>query len=457
LEAGMTEERIDIINHSTASDLVVDYPDWLWERLAWFQNLRFGMIIHWGPYCQWGCIESWPLVEEDTWARPDDLACWTERDKDLARFRKDYWALNRTFNPVNFDPSVWAKAAKYAGMKYVAFTTKHHDGFCMFDTQTTDYKITAPDSPFHDDPRANIAKHVFDAFRTEDFAISCYFSKSDWHHPAYWDPALPAPDRNPNYDTLANPEKWAQFQQFVYNQIEELLSEYGHIDVLWLDGGQVRPPKQDIHMDKIAAMGRRHQPGLIVADRTVGGEFENILTPEQEIPDAPMGHPWESCLTMGDGWAYRPNDNYKSVRTLIHMLVDTVAKDGNFLLNIGPMPDGTVAPEQMERLQAIGDWMAVNSEAIYDTRAIAPYVEGQVRFTSKGDTVYAIVLAEGDAPRPAPTLTLRGLQPAAGSRVTLLGLDQPLTWTRTGDAVEITMPAGELPCKEAWVVKFVKG
>jgi len=453
----MAQDRIDIMAHSNAEDVATAAcPDWLQQRLSWFQDLRFGMIIHWGIYSQWGCIESWPLVAEDTWARPDDLPAWVERGRDLERFRRDYRALNRTFNPMRFDPDTWAAAAQYAGMKYVAFTTKHHDGFCLFDTRTTDYRITGPECPFHAHPRANAAKEVFDTFRARGFAVSCYFSKSDWHHPAYWDPALPAPDRNPNYDTLAQPEKWAQFAEFVYRQIEELMTGYGPIDVLWLDGGQVRPPRQDIHMERIAAMARRRQPGLIIADRTVGGEFENILTPEQEIPEAPLGHPWESCLTMGQSWSYKPGDRYKPARALIHMLADIAAKDGNFLLNVGPTPEGEIPPEQLARLRAIGDWMAVNGEAIYATRAVAPYQERNICFTGKGSTVYAVVLAEEGADRPAGSVTLEALQPAAGSQVTLLGMDKPLTWQRRGGAAVVSLPDGPLPCEHAWVLKFAR-
>ncbi|MHB9132678.1 MAG: alpha-L-fucosidase [Armatimonadota bacterium] len=449
------EQRIDIINHSTAADTCTDeYPQWLWDRLEWFQDLKFGLFLHWGVYCQWGCIESWPLVEEDTWARPDNLACWTERGKDLARFRREYWALNRTFNPTNFDPGVWAEAAKAAGMQYVAFTTKHHDGFCMYDTQTTDYKITGPDCPFHTDPRANVAKEVFNAFRAREMAISCYFSKSDWKSPYYWDPARPAHDRNPNFDTHAEPERWAKFVEFTYRQIEELMTGYGPLDTLWLDGGQVRPPNQDIRMDLIAEMARQYQPGLIIADRTVGGVYENILTPEQEIPDTPLGHPWESCMTMGNGWGFVPNDVYKPARLLIHMLVDIVAKDGNFLLNIGPQPDGTLPAEALARLREIGAWMAINAEAIHGTRAIAPYQEGAVRFTCKGDTVHAIILAEEGQSQPPATITLNALRPAAGSTVKMLGVDAPLTWQATAAGAVITLPAGPLPCEHAWVVTF---
>jgi len=251
--------------------------DWLARRLEWFQDLRFGFFSHWGPYSQWGCIESWPLVEVDRWARPDDLPAWVERGRDLERFRRDYWALPRTFNPVKFDPRKWVAAAKTAGMRYFVFTTKHHDGFSMYDTRLTDYRITHPDCPFSRDPRADVTRLLFDAFREEGFGIGAYFSKADWHHPDYWSPDAPARDRNPNYDPLKNPEKWGRFVRFVHGQVEELMTRYGRIDILWLDAGQVRPPKQDLRMDELAAMARRHQPELLLLN--VGGQ------PDGELPE----------------------------------------------------------------------------------------------------------------------------------------------------------------------------
>jgi len=450
----MTEERPDIITGDDRADAAEGQPQWLRDRLEWFQDLKFGLFMHWGPYSQWGCIESWPLVEADTWARPDDLEAWIERDQDLERFRRDYWALNKTFDPTQFDPAPWVDAAERAGMKYVTFTTKHHDGFCMFDTKTTDYRITHPDCPFHRDPRSNVAEGVFDAFRNRGFGISCYFSKSDWRSPYYWDPERPAPDRNPNYDTLAEPERWAKFVEFVHAQVEELMTEYGHMDVLWLDGGQVRPPNQDIQMPRLAEMARSHQPGLIIADRTVSGPYENILTPEQRIPDEPLGQAWESCLTMGNGWAYRPNDEYKSTRTLIHMLVDIVTKGGNFLLNVGPTPQGTFEETPLSRLREIGDWMSVNAEAIHETRPIAPYKEGNVCYTQKGEHVYAIVLAEEGEEGPPAKVRLAGLRPAAGTEVRMLGSDEAIDCQASGEGVELVLPTAGLPCENAWVLKF---
>ena len=451
----MAEEREDIIHADWGTDSgPATHPQWLKDRLDWAMDLKFGLFVHWGIYSQWGCVESWPLVADAPWARPDDLPAWKERGYDLERFRRDYRDLNKTFNPTDFNPERWAEAAAHAGMKYVAFTTKHHDGFCMWDTHTTDYRITGPDCPFHTHPRADVVRAVFDVFRARDFGLWCYFSKSDWHSPYYWDPAQPAPDRNPNYDTLAQPERWAQFQQYAYDQIEELLSRYGRVDCLWLDGGQVQPPLQGIHMERIAEMGRRHQPGLIVADRTVGGVYENLLTPEQLIPDRPLGVPWESCLTMGDSWSFRPNDNYKSTRTLIHLLIDIVAKGGNLLLNVGPTPTGVFLAEPLQRLEEIGDWMAINGEAIYGTRPIAPHKQGRVCFTCKGDNAYALVLAEEGETEAPKQVRLTGLRPALGTPVYLMGRTPQLAWQAEGEAAVIDLPEGPPPCQHAWVLRF---
>lgn len=428
------------------------------QRLEWFQDLKFGLFMHWGAYSQWGCIESWPLVEEDKWARPNDLKAWTDRNKDIEWFKRDYWPLPKTFNPVKFDPAKWVEAAKYAGMKYYVFTTKHHDGFCMFDTRLTDYRITAPDCPFHTNARSNVVKEVFQAFRQAGFGIGAYFSKADWHSPYYWSPDAPAKTRNPNYDTRKEPEKWAKFVQFVYGQIEELMSGYGHVDILWLDAGQVRPPRQDIQMDKLAAMARRYQPGLIIVDRTVGGKYENYRTPEQEVPDKPLPYVWETCMTMGDQWSNKPNDNYKSAHRLIQLLVDIVAKGGNFLLNIGPQPDGELPAVALSRLKEIGDWMHVNGEGIYGTRPIAPYKEGQVAFTHKGQTVYAIYLTKNAADGLPDKVSFSSLKPVPGSEIHLLGVSEPLKW-QTGPDGKIVIQIPPLviaapPGLHAFVFKF---
>ncbi|OGV75310.1 MAG: hypothetical protein A3K19_18475 [Lentisphaerae bacterium RIFOXYB12_FULL_65_16] len=447
-------KRGDIMERSEGQDETAQQPDWLKKRLEWFMDLRFGLFLHWGPYSQWDCCESWPLVPADTWARPDQLKCWTERGKDLKRFSADYRNLNRTFNPTRFAPDVWAELAESAGMKYITFTTKHHDGFCMFDTATTDYRVTHADCPFHSNRRANIFHEVVDAFRSRGLAISCYFSKSDWHSPYYWSPDTPPVDRNPNYDTRKRPELWAKFVDFVHRQVEELMTGYGKIDVLWLDGGQVRPPLQDIQMDKLAAMARTHQPGLLIADRTVGGAHENIVTPEQQIPEKPLGVPWESCMTLGQHWKYVPNDTYKPARQVIHMLAETTSKGGNLLLGVGPTPEGTIPAEAAERLTDIGRWLRTNGEAIYGSRPVAPYQAGAVRFTAKGRYVYAIILAQEGEILPPREISIPGFRPKAGSEAALLGTSAPIKWRDEENGVRLIIPAGLTAGRHAWVVRF---
>ena len=430
------------ISLSTAQTGALSEDELINRKLEWFQDQKFGLFVHWGVYSQWGCIESWPLVEVDKWARPDGLKAWEERGRDMARFKRDYWALNTTFNPVQWDPKQWSDAAKYAGMKYFVFTTKHHDGFSMWDTRWTDFRITGPQTPYHTQPQSDVVRRAFDTFRKEGFGIGAYFSKADWHHPDYWSPDAPAPTRNPNYDPQANPEKWNRFVNFVHGQIGELVSGYGPLDILWLDAGQVRPPKQDIRMDELAAIARRKQKDLLIVDRTVGGKYENYRTPEQEVPDKPLPYVWESCITMGDQWSYKPDDNYKSTHHLIHLLVDIVAKGGNLLLNVGPDAQGQFPPRALQRLHEIGDWMQVNAEAIHGTRPIAPYKEGKVALTRKGSAIYAIYLAdEGEDALPAQ-VQLTSVQPKPGSVVRLLGSPQALRWR--SDAGKLTIAVPEL-------------
>ncbi|MBM4027736.1 MAG: hypothetical protein FJ280_20400 [Planctomycetes bacterium] len=427
----------------------------VWDKLDAFQNWKFGFMVHWGIYSQWGCIESWPLVEVDKWARPDDLPAWTERGKDFERFCRDYVALNRTFNPQKFDPTKWMAAARDAGMKYVVFTTKHHDGFCLFDTKQTDYRTTDPSCPFHANPKADVVKEVFTTFRAAGFGIGADYSKSDWHHPGYWSPDRPHKDRNVNYDTSMYPEKWTAFVDFTHNIVEELMTKYGPVDILWLDGGQVRPPKQDIDMPRLAAMARRHQPGLIVVDRTVAGRYENYRTPEQEVPEKAMPYIWETCMTMAIQWSYQPDDQYKSTCQLIHLLVNIVAKGGNFLLNVGPNADGELPEPALERMQEIGQWMRVNDEAIYGTRPIPPYKVGQVCLTRKGEKLYAICLAE----EGQTTLPERIQVPVinAAKSVRLLGAKTAVTWTVTPEGLTVTIPPAVRqapPCQHAWALEI---
>ncbi len=368
------------------------------NKLNDWQDWKFGVIIHWGPYSQWGIVESWSLCPED---EP-----WCVRQGPYADnycdYVKAYEQIRKTFNPDKFNPQKWAKACRDAGMKYLVFTTKHHDGFCMFDSKFTDYKITDKGSLFSQNPLSNITKEVFSAFREQGLGIGVYFSKPDWYSNDYWWPYFPVFDRNVNYDPQKYPERWKRFQDFTYNQIEELMTDYGNVDVLWLDGGWVRPEGtlneetklwlgkrkwvQDINMPAIATMARKLQPGLLIVDRTVHGEFENYRTPEQQIPNDIPPYPWESCITLGDSWySTGPKERYKSATWAIHTLIKIVAKGGNFLLGIGPDKTGDLVPEVYQRLEEIGKWMKVNSIAIYNTKPLPPFEMNKLCFTQSKD------------------------------------------------------------------------
>jgi alpha-L-fucosidase len=422
-------------NYVTPSDTLVI------QKLSQWQDLKFGLFMHWGTYCQWSVVESWSICPEDEG--------WTQRKGPYAanyfEYKRAYEKLQTTFNPYYFKPEKWVEAAKFAGMKYVVFTTKHHDGFCMFDTKQTDYKITSTKTPFASNPRSNIAKEIFDAFRSENFMIGAYFSKPDWHSDNYWWSYFPPKDRNVNYDPEKYPERWQAFKDYTFKQIEELMTGYGRIDILWLDGGWVRPMttvdrnvdwqkgiryNQDVDMKKIATMARKQQPGLIMVDRSVGGEFENYQTPEQQVPQDALSYPWETCMTMGNSWSYVANDQYKSASELVKLLVKIVSRGGNFLLNIGPGPDGDWDETAYDRLRTIGQWMKINGEGIYGSRPIAPYSSANFYFTQTKDhkRIYAFYLTDSSTLDLPPELVIEHFPLASVTAVGLLGSTQKLRW-----------------------------
>lgn len=438
------------------------------QKLQTWQTIKFGLLMHWGTYSQRGIVESWSLCPEDEG--------WCERKGPTAgnwyEYKKGYEALQTTFNPIKFNPERWADAAKKAGMKYMVFTTKHHDGFCMFDTRQTDYKITDKKTPFSANPRSNVTKEILAAFRNQGFMVGTYFSKPDWHTDSYWWPYFPPKNRNVSYDPKKYPDKWKQFGDFTYNQIQELMTDYGNVDILWLDGGWVRPAStidttvswqrtipysQDIDMARIAGMARQHQPGLLVVDRTVAGEFENYVTPEQSIPDHYLPIPWESCMTMGDSWSYIPKENFKPARKLVQTLVDIVAKNGNLLLNVAPGPDGEWHEEAYRRLQEIGNWLTVNGESIYNTKPLAPYRNGQWAFTTNGKARYALYLPT-ESEQQLPASVLLPTLPVSAKTVTILGVGQPLKLTGTNGVLRVAIPEKvrqQLAGQPVWVFKLM--
>lgn len=422
------------------------------RSLDHFQDSKFGIMFHWGLYAQMGIIESWALPDADRdWAWGEGII---DRNLTCNEFKEMYWNLIETFNPTRFQPEKWAAAAKDAGFKYVLFTTKHHDGFCMWNTKYNDFKITSARCPFSKNENADIVRAVFDAFRNEGLNVHAYFSKPDWHSEFYWAKGFSKNEymtRNPSYNTFLHRKLWRQFSEYTKNQMLELVQNYGRIECLWLDGGQVRPCNgQNIHLDKIMEEARKIQPWLMVADRTVGGKNENFITPEQTVPDHVIRVPWESCITLGDAFSYRVKDHFKDAKTILHLLCDIVAKGGNLALNIAPAPTGELPAEVYPILSEIGVWMKKNGYAIYGTRPAAPYRDGKIAYTAKGNEVYAIYLPENDNRLPEK-LTLPCAHPVSA----VLFNGQALPFEQTGKSVCLTINA-PYPPENAYVFTLCK-
>lgn len=480
LMAGMLLFAMAARSQANTEKYVAETDPLVLEKLEKWQDFKFGLLMHWGTYSQWGIVESWSICPEDYG--------WCERKRgnyqDYFGYVKDYENLKTTFNPTNFDPTKWAKAAKDAGMKYVVFTTKHHDGFSMFDTRFTDYKITDPGCPFSKNPKANITREIFDAFRGEGLWAGAYFSKPDWHCDFYWDPYFPPFDRNVNYDPAEYPEKWEKYVGFTHNQIMELCTDYGKLDILWLDGGWVAKQSQDeinktyqanikesksgflksgivnqdIRMDELVIKARQAQPGLIVVDRAVPGKNQNYLTPENRVPEAALPYPWESCIISGGSWSWVPNAKYISGHDAVHLLVDIVAKGGNLLLNIAPGPDGSWDEGAYILLNEIGDWLKINGDAIYETRSIAPFKEGKICFTKgKNNEVFAIYLADKDEVNMPAEIQIKSINPVKGATITLLGSNEKLKWEKHESGFTVKIPSKfqkNPPGKIAWAIKI---
>ncbi|MEG6613297.1 alpha-L-fucosidase [Pseudoclostridium thermosuccinogenes] len=446
-------------NYTDKYDYIAPEDPLVRERLEWFKDQKLGLMMHWGPYCQLGVVESWALSDKDgSWSR--NGIDWVDGDMEL--FKQQYIDLNKTFNPVRFMPDQWAKIAKEGGFKYLIFTTKHHDGFCMWDTKTTDYKITGKDCPYRNNKYADIVKHLFNAFRNEGLGIAAYFSKADWHSEYYWAEGHEHShfkNRNTTYNTKEYPELWNKFVEYTHEQLRELLTDYGKVDILWLDAGWVCPQNnQDIRLyDIIEEIRRTTQPGLIVADRTVGGVYENYVTPEQTVPDEPMDIPWESCITLGTSFSFAYGDDYKPLRQVAHLLIDIVAKGGNLALNVGPQPDGRLPRQALRSIHDLGQWLKVYGDAIYGTRPCAPYRTGNFAFTKKGGKVYAFYLYS-DENQELITETTIPVDFDCKS-VTLMGSGERISFKRTAEGIKVTVPhrEGKTPVCDVFVLSDEEG
>lgn len=321
------------------------------ERVEWFRDLGLGLFIHWSIDTSLGSDVSHPLV-----GASEDF---------VSRY---YEELPRRFRPRRFAPDEWAELAAIIGVRYVVFTTKHHNGFCMFATRTTERSVT--NTPYGGDTTAEI----FDAFRAEGIAAGVYFSPDDFGW--LWENGIPIQRNIPGVQPTANPG----LMELSKTQMSELLGNFGRVDLFFFDG----------EADGLREHAWQTQPDLVV---TRGA----MPTPEQYVPGQPIDGPWEANLTMGTQWTYKPtNETYKSGTKLIQLLIETRAKGGNLLLNIGPKADGTIPEEQEARLQELGLWMFVNQEAIYSTRPWVVTNEGELWFTMAKDGGTLYVIATGD-------------------------------------------------------------
>lgn len=398
-------------------------------KLKHWQDQKFGVLMHWGLYSVPGIVESWSICSEDWIVR--------ERKPTYEEDKAWYWSQKDSLNPVNFDPSKWADVMKKAGMKYMIFTTKHHDGFCMFDTKYTDFSIAH--GPFGKDPRHNIAKEVFNAYRNKGFMIGCYFSKPDWHSKWFWNPYYATPNRRINYKKKKHPDWWQNYRKFTQNQLNELTTDYGNIDILWLDGGWITG--DEIGLDTILVDARKRNPGMISVDRTIRGKNENYQTPEQGIPAKQLDIPWESCITLSHAWGWTPNAKFKSPNKVIGILSEIVAKGGCLALGVGPKADGTLQPEVVNTLLRIGSWLNKNGQAIYSTVNAAHYNDGKVWFTAdkNGKTLYAIYALE-DGEKTPKTITWTENKPKG--KLVLLQNGKSVKYTVKGNQVTVTLPSG---------------
>ena len=435
LSAGFTtqiqaqEAQSFVHQQSNTEDYVWPTDPQVLTKLKHWQDQKFGVLMHWGLYSVPGVVESWSICSEDWIVR--------ERKPTYEEDKAWYWSQKDSLNPVNFDPSKWADVMKKAGMKYMIFTTKHHDGFCMFDTKYTDFSIAH--GPFGKDPRHNIAKEVFDAYRNKGFMIGCYFSKPDWHSKWFWNPYYATPNRRINYKKQQHPDWWQNYRKFTQNQLNELTTDYGNIDILWLDGGWITG--EEIGLDTILVDARKRNPGMISVDRTIRGKNENYQTPEQGIPAKQLDIPWESCITLSHAWGWTPNAKFKSPNKVIGILSEIVAKGGCLALGVGPKADGTLQPEVVKNLLQIGNWLNKNGQAIYSTVNAAHYNDGKVWFTAdkNGKTLYAIYALE-DGEKTPKTITWTENKPKG--KLILLQNGKSVKYTVKGNQVTVTLPSG---------------
>jgi alpha-L-fucosidase len=347
-------------------------------RMAWWRDAQFGMFIHWGAYAvPAGVYNGERIAGIGEWIM-------SRGQVPIANYEQ----FVRRFNPVQFDADEWVRIAKDAGMKYIIITSKHHDGFAIFDSKVSSYDIVDA-TPYKRDALRALAE----ATRRHGLKFGVYYSIMDWHHPDAQAPNTPVY----NSRTWSNPHFRRYVDTYMKPQLRELLTQYPNIDVLWFDGEWIADWNDELGRE-VSTVLRAIRPNLIINNR-IGHTRQGLSgltkegrvglgdfgTPEQRVP--PEGLPgvdWETCMTMNDTWGFKSyDDNWKDTRTLLRTLIDVASKGGNFLLNVGPTAEGVIPPQSVWRLREVGDWMRTNGEAIYGT-TVSPYgMPGWGRYTAK--------------------------------------------------------------------------
>jgi len=314
--------------------------------LGWWREARFGMFVHWGPVALRGT--------EIGWSRGNPVP------------EAEYDSLYRRFDPRGFDARAWARLARESGMRYLVLTTKHHDGFCLWDSALTEYDVMS--TPFARD----VTRELADACRAEGLVFGAYHSICDWRHPDY-------PLGSPGGKTRKPAPDMERYVRSLKGQLAELLQRYGPLGVLWFDGEWEEPWTEE-HGRDLYRFCRGLQPSIVINNRVAKGRQEmagttaagafggDYDTPEQRVGRFQPDRPWESCITIATQWAWKPDDPVKPLAECVRTLVSCAGGDGNLLLNVGPRADGTIEPEQAARLRAIGRWLAANGESVYGTR-----------------------------------------------------------------------------------------
>jgi alpha-L-fucosidase len=404
-------------------------------RMAWWREARLGMFIHWGLYAV-------PAGEYQG-KRGKDIGEWIMSWANIPR--AEYEKFAPQFNPVKFDAAQWVRAAKDAGMKYIVITSKHHDGFAMFNSTVSDYDIVDR-TPYKKD----VLKALSDEAKKQGLRFCVYYSIMDWHHPSQYvdkEGKDPTAGNSPN---RMKPDQKAAYITYMKAQLKEIITQYDP-GVLWFDGewndwwteddGQdlyafVRSQKPDIIINNRVGKGRKGMEGLSKTDQVYAGDFG---TPEQQIPANGLpGVDWESCMTMNDTWGFKSYDeNWKSSQVLIRNIVDIASKGGNYLLNVGPTAEGQIPGPSVERLAAIGKWMKTNSESIYGTSA-SPFATQLAfgRATSKAGKLYLHVFnwpSDGKLQVPA-------IKGTVAKAYLLADRGKPLPVAAAADGLTITVP-----------------